>query len=283
MRYGWALTVNKAMSYKWDEVIIDVGKSEHRGKTNRDYFKWIYTGLTRALNKVYLVNYKAITPLYKSSIKDISKEHVPDKNIYLIADKEADVSDFKSTTSDNFNFPEGKQTSTLIQLFQLLKPKLNSNNIIINSIEHPAYQEIYQLTGENAELAVISFYYNKKGQVKLPTLKKCHPSEFGDKVMNLLTDVSIRDFDFIKDKWRANCYEQINDQLEKIGGQCSYIIQSPYKDSIKISKDSAELYVEMNYDGDDFYSKINGTYYNDVELWKNFKNILLGLQNVRPV
>ncbi len=62
LRFGWALTVHKAMSYKWDEIFFDVGKSENRGKTNRDYFKWLYTGLTRAKEKVYLINYKAITP-----------------------------------------------------------------------------------------------------------------------------------------------------------------------------------------------------------------------------
>ncbi len=108
---------------------------------------------------------------------------------------------------------------------------------------------------------------------------KSNPKEFGDNVIKILrADIGIKDFGFIKDKWRADCYKQINDQLREIGGQFIYIIQSSYKDSIKISKDDSELFVDMNYDGDHFFSKINSTYYSDVELWKNLENILLNIK-----
>ena len=58
LRFGWALTVHKAMSYKWDEVFFNVETGG--GKTNETYFKWIYTGLIRATHKVNLINYKSI-------------------------------------------------------------------------------------------------------------------------------------------------------------------------------------------------------------------------------
>lgn len=279
LRFGWALTVHRAMSYKWDEVFFDVGTSEDRGKTNRDYFKWLYTGLTRAKEKVYLINYKAITPLCKITIKDANTGKTPDKNIYFIADNEAKISDLNDTTICNFNFSEDKPTSVLIQLFQFLNPKFEANNISINSIKHHDYQELYELKGTNEEVAVISFYYNKKGEIKFPTLVKFNPKEFGDNVIKILrADIGIKDFGFIKDKWRADCYKQINDHLREIEGQFIYIIQCLYKDSIKISKDDSELFLEMYYDGDHFFSKINSTYYSDVELWKNFENILLSIK-----
>ena len=52
----------------------------------------------------------------------------------------------------------------------------------------------------------------------------------------------------------------------------------PFKDTIKIIKDDAELIVDMYYDGDGFYSSIIATYYNDDEIWNNFKEILNNLK-----
>jgi hypothetical protein len=278
LRFGWALTVHKAMSHKWDEIFFDVGgESESRGKTNRDYFKWLYTGLTRGKEKVYLINYEAITPLYKATIKDANTGKTPDKNIYFIADNEAKLSDLNDTTICNYNFPEDNPIP--IQLFQFLDPKLEANNISINSIKHPNNQEQYELKGTNKEVAEISFYYKQKGQIKFPTLMQSNPKEFGDNIIKILkADLGIKDFGFIKDKWREDCYKQINDQLREIGGQFIYIIQSPYKDAIKISKDGSELFVEMNYDGDNFFSIIKSTYYSDVELWKNLESVLLNIK-----
>lgn len=277
LRFGWALTVHKAMSHKWDEIFLNVGTSKNRGKTNRTYFEWLYTGLTRGKEKVYLLNYKAITPLDKITIKDANTGKPPDKNIYFIADNEAKFHDLKDTTICNFNFPE--DNPILLQLYQLLCQKLKAGNVSINSIKHLNYQEQYGLKGTNKEEAVISFYYNQKGRFKFPALMRSSPKEFGDNVIKILkADIGIKDFGFIKDKWREDCYKQINDQLREIGGQFIYILQEPYKDAMKISKDDSELFMEMYYDGDHFFSKINSTYYSDVELWKALESILLNIK-----
>ncbi|MBT6324696.1 MAG: hypothetical protein HOJ35_01905, partial [Bdellovibrionales bacterium] len=231
------------------------------------------TGLTRGKGKVNLINYEPINPLCKATIKDANTGKTPDKNIYIFADNEAKISDLNDTTICNYNFPDDNPIP--IQLFQFLNPKLEANNISINSIKHSNYQEQYELKGTNEEKALISFYYNKKGEIKFPTLIKSNSKEFGDNIIKILkTDIAIKDFGFIKDKWREDCYKQINDQLREIGGQFVYIIQSPYKDAIKISKDGSELLVEMNYDGDNFFSIIKSTYYSEVELWKNLKELL---------
>ena len=283
MRFGWALTVHRAMSHKWDEIFfyVDYGR---RGKTNRDYFKWIYTGLTRGKVKVNLIDYEPINPLCKREIKDVNTGKTPDKNIYIFADNEAKISDLNDIIICNYNFPDDNPIP--IQLFQFLNPKLEANNISINSIKHSNYQEQYELKGKNKEVAEISFYYNKKGEIKFPTLMKSNPKEFGDNVIKILktenaikeTDIGIKDFSFIKDKWREDCYKQINDQLREIGGQFISIVQVRYKDKIKISKDDSELLVEMNYDDGNLFSIIKATYYNDVELWKALKSILSNIK-----
>ena len=157
MRFGWALTVHRAMSHKWGEIFFNVGYGR-MGKTNRGYFKWIYTGLTRGKGKVNLINYEPINPLCKATIKDANTGKTPDKNIYIFADNEAKISDLNDTTICNYNFPEDNPIP--IQLFQFLDPKLEANNISINSIKHPDYQEQYELKGTNGEEAEIYFLFS---------------------------------------------------------------------------------------------------------------------------
>ncbi len=273
LRYGWALTVHKSMSYKWNEVLFNVDHGKNRGKTNEDYFKWIYTGLTRAKEKVSIINYKDINPFLKMELRDTNTGNKPDKNIYFIANPDIKMSEVEMSLIKKFNFPEDKPQ--LLQLFQLLNSKLEPNKINISAINHPNYQELYELNGSNGEVATVSFYYNNKGQIKIPTLMKSEPKEFGDEVINIIVGKNnLSDFEFIKDKWREKIYTSINQQLNKHDKYFNYIIQVPFKDTIKIISDNAELIVDMYYDGDGFYSSIIATYYSDDEIWNSFKEIL---------
>ena len=255
LRFGWTLTVHKSMSYKWDEIIFNIDQGENRGKTNENYFKWVYTGLTRAKSKVSLINYKPISPLLKIEYRDANTGIVPDNNIYFIANTEARLSDLDTALVQKFNFNE--ETPFLLQVYQLINSKLERYKISIHSINHPNYQEQYKLEGSNGEIATISFYYNNNGRIRKPSLMQATPSEFGDEVIEILTsDNEIKDFSFIKDKWREKIYTEINEQLIKTNSYFNYIIQVPYKDTIKINNDDSELIVDMYYDGDCFFSSI---------------------------
>ncbi len=277
LRFGWTLTVHKSMSYKWDEIIFNIDQGENRGKTNENYFKWIYTGLTRAKHKVSLINYKPISPLLKCEFRDANTRVIPNKKIYFITNTEAKSSDLDTALVQKFNFSE--ETPFLLQVYQLINSKLERHKISIHSINHPNYQELYELKGSNGEFATISFYYNKKGQIKTPSLMKATPSEFGDEVIEILaSNNEIKDFSFIKNEWRKNIYTEINEQLIKTNYYFNYIIQVPYKDNIKINNDDSELIVDMNYDGDGFFSSISTSYYSEGNLWEEFKTILNNLK-----
>ena len=105
------------------------------------------------------------------------------------------------------------------------------------------------------------------------------PSEFGDEVIKILTtNNEIKDFSFIKDKWRENIYIEINKQLVKTNCYFDYIIQVPYKDTVRINNYNSEFIVDMYYDGDGFFSSISTSYYSEIEIWEKFKTILNNLK-----
>ena len=56
VKYAYAVTCHKAQGGQWQHVYIDQGYATQE-MLSPDYFRWLYTALTRATEKVYLVNW----------------------------------------------------------------------------------------------------------------------------------------------------------------------------------------------------------------------------------
>ncbi len=58
VKYAYAITCHKAQGGQWQHVYIDQGYITVEMLTP-DYFRWLYTAITRATDRVYLVNWPA--------------------------------------------------------------------------------------------------------------------------------------------------------------------------------------------------------------------------------
>lgn len=56
VKYGYAITCHKAQGGQWNSVFIDQGYLAPDATPDIDYYRWLYTALTRATGQVYLVN-----------------------------------------------------------------------------------------------------------------------------------------------------------------------------------------------------------------------------------
>ncbi|MCQ2059042.1 MAG: AAA family ATPase [Bacteroidaceae bacterium] len=56
VKYGYAITCHKAQGGQWNSVFIDQGYLAPDATPDMDYYRWLYTALTRATGQVYLVN-----------------------------------------------------------------------------------------------------------------------------------------------------------------------------------------------------------------------------------
>lgn len=58
IKYAYAVTCHKAQGGQWKNIFIDQGFVPEDGR-DEDYYRWLYTALTRATQTVYLVNWPA--------------------------------------------------------------------------------------------------------------------------------------------------------------------------------------------------------------------------------
>ena len=57
VKFSYALTCHKTQGGLWDTVIIDQGYINEE-MLDREYLRWLYTAITRATQKVYLLNFE---------------------------------------------------------------------------------------------------------------------------------------------------------------------------------------------------------------------------------
>ena len=58
VKYGYALTCHKTQGGQWENVFIEAPYLPEEKSLEMSDMRWIYTALTRASKKVYLVNFK---------------------------------------------------------------------------------------------------------------------------------------------------------------------------------------------------------------------------------
>ena len=84
VKYGWAITVHKAIGSNYNEIIIKGHRKENDGITNDSYFRWLYSGIIAA-KVVNFTSPKRINPLMDCVFEDNSASGVSNKSKqYLI-------------------------------------------------------------------------------------------------------------------------------------------------------------------------------------------------------
>ena len=148
IKFGWCLTVHRSMSYEWKNVSLSTN-CEDRGRTNADYFKFIYTGMSRAKNRVNLIRWQQITPFEKTEYGEAT--NVPRKKDFLLEGN-------------------GNVYNSVALLHNHLMQELNHTDIKIVDTNSKNYQELITFSDIENQAAVLSFYYNGTGQIRYPSL-----------------------------------------------------------------------------------------------------------------
>lgn len=61
VKFGYALTCHKAQGSEWADVFVQC-KTHHAERRTEEYFRWLYTAITRASSRLHLLNPPHLTP-----------------------------------------------------------------------------------------------------------------------------------------------------------------------------------------------------------------------------
>lgn len=164
LRYGYAATCHHARGYKWDYVVVDTSYAG-KGRDNEEYFRWLYTAITRARHTVVLDKFVPITPWDKARVKSDRAQVRPSiKRLFQLPYPKDAV---PSQELWALNWPEGlsEDKPELLALFDFCRSHLNAKGIVIRTVKQHKFQEQYLVNDSEGAEAVISLSYNGKYDV----------------------------------------------------------------------------------------------------------------------
>lgn len=161
INYGYAITCHKAQGSAWKHVFVLCRGA--RSDLNRDYFRWLYTAMTRASEKLYMIEPPNFTLL--GGMKSI--DFTPCSTSVQKGQQKTSVdpSDISGQLLEASCFGIKQEDSTLFYIYNNVHKLLSDKPIRIDHIDHNQYQEAYFFSDDN-EVVRINIYYDADGKIK---------------------------------------------------------------------------------------------------------------------
>lgn len=246
IKFGYAITCHKAQGGEWANTFLNCKTS--MGYFNSSYFRWLYTGITRAKENLYTLEepHFSIT----SNIQPPKIQNIQPRQDILVLSREINELELP------FDF--SNQKTFIKQIYLVISEGLKDENINISEIRHTNYLEHYTFSQGN-EIAVFKIHYN--GQNIITTIEKpTNSTEFIESVYTKLTNLQNKsiiidesennetEFEF-EQVFQKEFYENLKEKLEPFKLHIAKIEHKQYHEIYELKKNGYTATYKFWYDG----------------------------------
>ncbi|MFT4757612.1 MAG: tRNA A37 threonylcarbamoyladenosine biosynthesis protein TsaE, partial [Vicingaceae bacterium] len=233
VKFGYAITCHKSQGGEWKRAFVDCKTA--MGYHNSNYYRWLYTAITRAKETLYTLN----TPNFSftSSLQASSIENTTIQSDVLILDQSLLEVDL------HLEFANELQRNFALVVFD----KIKDLGIHITQVEHKQYQEIYHIT-QDKESIRISLHYKKEGTISI--IKSVSQSELVAKIEGVLKELEGKKVIVLKEDdttdieeqfefehaFQEEFYNRINEKSSLRGVRITKIEHKEYHEYYEFSK-----------------------------------------------
>ncbi|MGC9462349.1 AAA family ATPase [Vibrio genomosp. F10] len=254
VKFGYAITCHKAQGSEWEHVLVNC--NSHLNYLCKDYFRWLYTAITRTSKVLYVVD--------EPKIKLGGGSTIVGANILV---KQTDVHDELEDleVEELQRFDISTQEPLKIALLRKVKSCLKNSNVEILAIHHHNYQELYILNcGEsNAE---VQFVYNGKNRVSSVQVRGGSPiqedleSRFSSIKGSIFSATSSttterESFDF-DEEFLSDFYNRVCEVFKPHSIEIVNITQNPWNQRYTFSQNHETAVVDFYYNGKQQFKKV---------------------------
>ena len=185
IKFGYAITGHKAQGSEWKNVFLQC--KTHQKSLTKDYFRWLYTAITRTSNTLYVMNPPQLqlgagikmAGGYQPSISIVTPQEMQPNKIEVATQN-------LNHTQTIAKFDLQTDIPQLQRLQQLVSGCIEGTGITISDVLHYNYQERYVLK-RGSEQASISFNY--KGNWKVSGVRSIGQGGFDTELITLLSQL----------------------------------------------------------------------------------------------
>lgn len=265
LKFGYAITCHKAQGSEWNHVFVKC--KSHQPQLTADYFRWLYTAITRTAQNLYLIDPPNLQPW--SGIKMVSNPAIEmlraaknTQEAHLAAPilPLQPSSVVSQQESETFGIPAS--APLLLSVLAEVRKLIDGKGIAIVDVFHNLYQEVYHFKRE-AESARVDIAYNAKN--KITGVVAPHITELGAELIALISVLKgqplfagagshVSDVRYPK--------QFLNDFHEKVLSLCServimvqHVVEHPWSLRYNFAKDGEVAVYDVWYNGKDQFTK----------------------------
>jgi hypothetical protein len=246
IKFGYAVTCHKAQGGEWANTFLNCKTS--MGYFNSSYFRWLYTGITRAKENLYTLDEPHFT--IGSNLQPPKIENFQPREDILSLNTE--ISEIE------LPFDFSNQTDFVKHIYLIVRECLKDENVNINDIRHTNYLEHYTISQGN-ETAVFKINYNSHN--KITTIQKpANSTEFVESVYSKLVklqsklvivaepEIKETEFEF-EQAFQKEFYDSLKEKLEPYNFKIVKIEHKQYHEVYEIKKNGFTATYKFWYDG----------------------------------
>lgn len=248
-KYGYALTCHKAQGGEWDNVFVDLFR--YGGTANENYFRWAYTALTRASERLW--HYRSPEFNYISNLVVEPIQNAPNIRVSTYSE------------SDDFCMTRFSRISQFCRLSEIEVIEDKTRN----------FQHWITLKKSN-ESATFILWYNAKGYSNKDVLQKKSSDDFASICKTIIDSSYIPlsiPFSTPNRPFAEKLVEFIKSILNELDIQLLNITQEQYQDVFHMKTDGLAK-VSLNYTGKGNYTymKLQSSIGKDDKKLEEFRN-----------
>lgn len=246
IKFGYAVTCHKAQGGEWTNTFLNCKTT--MGYFNSSYFRWLYTGITRAKENLFTLDEPHFS--IASNIQPPKIENIkPREDILVINTEIAEI---------ELPFDFSNQTNFVKHIYLTISECLKDENVNISDIRHTNYLEHYTFSQGN-EIAIFKIHYN--GQNKITRIEKpTNSTDFIESVYSKLAnlqnktiiiaepEITETEFEF-EQAFQKEFYENLKAKLEPFNFQIAKIEHKQYHEIYEIKKNGFTATYKFWYDG----------------------------------
>jgi hypothetical protein len=240
VKYGYAITCHKAQGGEWENAFVNF--QVNMGVRSSSFFRWAYTGVTRAKKNLFAIHVKEYSPLSEYTILPIIKiVNPPPDQFYTPLD-----------------FFERETPLKFAQLFLKAKyieltEKFKNQDIQI-AVSHLQWVERYTFSREQNSV-IIDLYYGNKGFTGKNNIISTSDQDFAEFVRLKIIEPLIFDFPYKPGKeFQLELFDLLKEKIAEEEILITNILNENYYDRYFLKTDASCAYIDCFYDARGIYS-----------------------------
>lgn len=166
LKFGYSITCHKAQGSEWNHVFVKC--KSHESQLSASYFRWLYTAITRTAQNLYLLDPPNLHPWTTIGAISNPAAVILGATTNQHENPTAPIASVQlsqiNSKPDSVMFGIPESAPFLIALLSAIRKLIDRQQIVIDSISHHQYQEVYKFKRED-ELVRIDIAYNSKNKI----------------------------------------------------------------------------------------------------------------------